>query len=1391
MQHPGPARADRILIGNHRLRKYRIPILISSEFYKKFRAMKTKVYLTILLFSVSLACCAYTLQPPQRLENDNTTNFWTGAMNSYWGNAANWSLGHIPDISDDVVIGGNLPACVVDFTPKFCKHLTINAEGSLIIRGTSLTAYQDVMIAGNLSMENATSRLNVYESISWESGSTANITANAQMYIYRFWTFQQGSDVQLTQGTVFFTGVWQSKITNSSVSSFFNNISLIKSSPTSTTFAAPSVQDLVIKGNLFIDSSNTLWHNQVDRNMIIGGNFICDGAYEISRGVCRLNGADQTIRPGNYHYIKHFEVNVTGTVTLDGTHTDTLELGTLTIVNGVFNPSGKTLWIDGDWNNQAGAAGFTETNSTVVFRSESKQLILTDETFDHVIMDKVSDTVVAGGNVTINMQDLSFTGGTWKQSSGSLTVNDLVENGIYGDYVLSGTGEINLHNENGYVDLNGKLTISGGNFNIYGGSGVDSWWPWDHEASCTMTGGTLDFKETGIVIGNNPALPLACNITGGTLRSVHGFVTLGAAFDPAGGTVELYGTGGGPFSTQGGGYVHNLTINTAPAKTILMNGAGRIKGDLYILSGTLDANNKYLTIEGDWNSQPGSGNFIPRTGTVEFAGPLEANIPDPTTFYNLTVNKTFEGTNALVLWGNISVNGNLSIQDGCLEMNLPSNLDVAGNLVIQPSGGLNANDSYGPEISVGGNWVNQTSGYTVLSGFHPGSKSKVTFTGSGDQMLTSMAPREVFNELVMDKPAGKLITPDSLTILSHLVMKRGIWEESGPSIMHKIGGNLLLSPAADVRFATSYTRIAMIGNQPSLISDSSLTSDFWNLIINKSDGLQVTLGTDIKCLANGSLHVENGIFNLNGHVCSVDGLVSVRDNGILRLPGASTLEMLFDGCLILVHQGGRLELLGSPDARPEIRSNSPGFFFPLSISEGATIAAEYANFKNMANHGVYVQAGAIVDTLHAFQYCVFSDGKPGEELLQIDNSQVLTIQGAVFPENTWNGSRNVMKGSDEGMIFMVDYSGEFSGPDYEWDFYDRLHWVEPLVAAITADPGYFCTGGSSQLNVNHDGGYGPFSYLWSPSDYLSDSTVSNPLASPLVSTWYYVTVTDALGDNATDSIWLERLVSLGAVVNISASANPSEPGESVTFSATSSNGGLNAEYQWYINGQVQTIGPASITYIPQNNDEIFCTLTSSYPCMHQNPVSSNIIRMAVVDENAQVSGIYGAGVLLCRDASSVVAVAGGDLEFTVLPDATATLIAGQKILLLPGTKVVAGGYLHAYITQTNEYCNAQPAPDLLSTSTEEVSPVQSGGSLFQLWPNPASDWFKIRLKTPVENDDEYDTEIYSISGNLILRKRFSGNQGLEVQTTGLKQGIYIVRITGTMHAETLRVIITP
>ncbi len=74
-------------------------------------------------------------------------------------------------------------------------------------------------------------------------------------------------------------------------------------------------------------------------------------------------------------------------------------------------------------------------------------------------------------------------------------------------------------------------------------------------------------------------------------------------------------------------------------------------------------------------------------------------------------------------------------------------------------------------------------------------------------------------------------------------------------------------------------------------------------------------------------------------------------------------------------------------------------------------------------------------------------------------------------------------------------------------------------------------------------------------------------------------------------------------VSIAASANPVCSGSSVTFNATSLNQGSVPVYQWKVNGVNSGSNSPVYSYMPSNNDQVWCTLTSSETCAINNPAS--------------------------------------------------------------------------------------------------------------------------------------------------------------------------------------------
>ncbi|MCX6250284.1 MAG: SBBP repeat-containing protein [Bacteroidetes bacterium] len=76
--------------------------------------------------------------------------------------------------------------------------------------------------------------------------------------------------------------------------------------------------------------------------------------------------------------------------------------------------------------------------------------------------------------------------------------------------------------------------------------------------------------------------------------------------------------------------------------------------------------------------------------------------------------------------------------------------------------------------------------------------------------------------------------------------------------------------------------------------------------------------------------------------------------------------------------------------------------------------------------------------------------------------------------------------------------------------------------------------------------------------------------------------------------------------------NPVCAGSSVTFTATTTNGGSAPSYQWFVNGTGGWPSAPTMSYSPANGDIVNCIFTSSNTvCISNNPATSNAISMTV------------------------------------------------------------------------------------------------------------------------------------------------------------------------------------
>ncbi|MFZ4522067.1 MAG: cohesin domain-containing protein [Bacteroidales bacterium] len=118
-----------------------------------------------------------------------------------------------------------------------------------------------------------------------------------------------------------------------------------------------------------------------------------------------------------------------------------------------------------------------------------------------------------------------------------------------------------------------------------------------------------------------------------------------------------------------------------------------------------------------------------------------------------------------------------------------------------------------------------------------------------------------------------------------------------------------------------------------------------------------------------------------------------------------------------------------------------------------------------------------------------------------------------------------------------------------------------------------------------------------------------------------------------------------AGVSVSPSANPVCAGTVVSFTAIPANGGSTPAYQWKVNGINTGTNSVTFSYIPANNDQVTCVMTSSLTFVAGNPATSAPVNMSVNSLPVSIT-ISASSNPVCQGMAvnlSAVAVNGGSL----------------------------------------------------------------------------------------------------------------------------------------------------
>jgi hypothetical protein len=235
-----------------------------------------------------------------------------------------------------------------------------------------------------------------------------------------------------------------------------------------------------------------------------------------------------------------------------------------------------------------------------------------------------------------------------------------------------------------------------------------------------------------------------------------------------------------------------------------------------------------------------------------------------------------------------------------------------------------------------------------------------------------------------------------------------------------------------------------------------------------------------------------------------------------------------------------------------------------------------------------------------------------------------------------------------------------------------------------------CLGGSVQLSGNAAGGSGNYTYAWSPSAGLNNASVANPVATPSGSTQYILTVTDASGAIARDTVLITVSTALfkPTISLLSGSTNPFCEGQQITLV-----GSPASSYQWNTGSSFNSISVSSSgTFSLTATNSQGCIGTSDPFVAVMKPRTSAPTITPAANSAGQITACMGSSVTLTANSSQ------GGVSFRWNNNATTPSITVSN----------AGTY--SVVTTDTSGCPSLPVTAIVHFNSLPVGAINAHGS---------------------------------------------------------------------------------
>jgi hypothetical protein len=733
---------------------------------------------------------------------------WTGALNSDWHTAANWTPNLVPAATSNVIIptAGNAP--IISNANGVCKTLTISNGFLSISNSRNLAVSADAFIGTGAS-----------------NGILSLTTAGSKITLNGSWTVGTNGFVTGVAGsTAEFVAVNSSISINMNASSSFQN--LVLNGSNSTFFVNGSIVN--IYGNLTLQAG-TYYPNTGNYIHYLRGNFVnTGGVYNTSTtGTFNLSGTgNQSVTYGVFSNLTLSgsgtkttsdtcrvmgNLLVGGGSTLAASSGSTWDLrGNATINSGgFFNDGGNMhLFYGTTWT---GTGGCIQNTGTIRFMRTGTQN-LNSGTFNNLLFDGTGAKVM-NGNVgvyadvtmsptisylnlnTFSLSSLNALGTFSMPAGGNLYVRGAANcPANFADYDINTTSntyyDVLLNQQIGAVSYGNLILNTATTKSLSGNTTV--------KGNLTINTSTLDVTAANhtLFVGGN----FNNNNTGSFLCN-QGEVVFN------GGSAAIQGNANSSIQyiylgTSGVKTFFSLTVNRSSGLQVQVNNNNvSLLGNLRIQGGDFTINGNTMNIAGDMISI--LGNILP-SGTFVFnnsSGSISSLRTNASTLNNLTINTT--NGSSVVLQDGLSINGNFNLQAGTFNgSGYDVNLGVGANTInIQGTYIVGAGGKLG--LGNGATCTVQSGAFFELVG-NSSSVARVTNTNAGGRYNFIVSGTiKASNYLFENMSTTGIRILSSGIIDNTLNLSDGTFTNGAPNGTYLVVDNAQVITMANVTFASN------------------------------------------------------------------------------------------------------------------------------------------------------------------------------------------------------------------------------------------------------------------------------------------------------------------------------------------------------------------------------------------------------------------------------------------------------------------------------------------------------------------------------------------------------------------------------------------------------------